>query len=249
MRLIDIREECWSIARDTGDIDDDRLWPTDEMNAYINRVYYEIARETLCIVDATTTSVVLIESTPIDYTTYTSGTLDYIWANDSDSWLYQKDVCPYLYDLDSSIIKVLEAKWTSRQWKLTHVSSVKWQSNVWWEQVIGMPTEFATDLESGKLALNFRSEEADTIRLQVARLPLSDLSNDSDTPEIKEMYHYAFFNGVLALMYAKEDSDTINEKKANDYKALFAMDKDDIKQSESKYDNRLRPNYSMGAFR
>ena len=63
------------------------------------------------------------------------------------------------------------------------------------------------------------------------------------------MYQYAFLNGVLSLMYMKEDADIINEKKASDYKTLFAKDKDDIKHAETNMDNRLRPNYSFGAFR
>lgn len=249
MRLIDIKEECWAIARDTAIDDEDKLWPSDEMDAYINRVYKEIARETLCIRDSRTTSVCLIDSSPVDYTTYDADSIDYIWANDEDSWLYQKDVCPYLYTLHSSILKIHEAKWTKRQWKLVNVSAGKWQDNVWWEQVIGLPTEFALDLESGKLAVNFRSETADTLRLQVSRMPLVDLSSDTDVPEILEAYHTFFYNGVLALMYTKEDSDSINKKKAQEYRAEYLRDIDQIKQLESKIHERLRPNHSMGAFR
>lgn len=249
MRLVDIKNECWAIARDTASIDEDRLWSSDEMDVYVNRVYKKIARETLCIRDSTTTSVCLIASDPVDYTTYTAGTLDYIWANDPEAWLYQKNVCPYLYTLHSSILKVHEVKWTSRQWKLVNVSSSKWQDNVWWEQVIGMPTEYALDLETGKLALNFRSESSDTLRLQVSRLPLKPLSTDTDVPEIKEAYHEFFYNGVLSMMYRKEDAETINMKAAEGYDLSFNKDIDSIKQLESKISERLRPNYSIGAFR
>ncbi len=249
MNLGEIKEECWAIARDTALDDEDKLWPSAEMDLYANRVYKEIARETLCILDATTVDVCQIASDPVVYTDLVAGTLDYIWANDPEAWLYQKNVCPYLYTLHPSIIKIHEVKWTKRQWKLTNVSSSKWQDNVWWEQVIGMPTEFALDLEAGKLALNFRSESSDVMRLQVSRMPLANLSSDSDVPEIKEAYHQFFFNGMLALMYSKEDVDTINEKKADSYKMNFLKDIDQIKQLETKIHERLRPNYSMGAFR
>ncbi len=122
----------------------------------------------------------------------------------------------------------------------------KWQHNVWWEQVIGMPTEYALDLESGKLALNFRSESSDVLRLVVSRMPLVALSNDSDIPEFRNAYHTSFYNGVLSMMYSKEDVDTINEKKAISYEAKYLDDIDEIKQSEIKLHQRLRPNYPMG---
>ena len=249
MNLSEIREECWSIARDTALEDDDRLWPTSEMNLYINRVYNQIARETLCLRDSTTPAVCLITTPVVDYTTYDSGTLDYIWANDSSSALYQKNICHYLYSLNTSILKIHEVKWVSGRWPLTEVSVQKWQLFQKWEQIIGTPTEYATDLEAGKLALNFRSEEANTLQLQVSRMPLESLSSDTDVPEIKLAYHDLMFNGIMAQMYSKEDADTINIKKADAYKLDYKKDIDSIKQLESKINERLRPNYAMGAFR
>lgn len=249
MNLSQIREECWALARDFALDDLDKLWPQEEMNKYINRVYYEIARRTKCIYDSTTVGVCLINSDPIDYTTYVSGTLDYIWANDPNSWIYQRNICPYLYPLHSSILEIKEVKWTTRQWKLTKVSSSKWQSNVWWEQVIGLPTEYALDLESGKIALNFRSETSDVLRLHVKRLPLVDLISDSDSPEFKVEYHLLMLNGVLAQMYSKQDADTIDEKKADYHQSLYLQDIDEIKMRESMFGSKLSPNYALQAFR
>jgi len=248
MNLLSIKEECWSIARDTALVDEDRLWPSDEMDTYVNRVYQKIARETRCITDSTS-SICLIEAPIVDHTTYEAGTIDYIWANDPASWLYQKDVCQYLYDLHPSILEILEVKWVTRPWKLVKVSSRKWQDNTWWEQVIGAPTEYATDLTNKKIALNFRSEEADTLRLQVKRLPLVGLVNDDDEPEFREAYHQLMMNGILALMYSKQDADIIDKAKSAEYENLFAIDIDTIKQQETVLERRLSPNNSMGAFR
>jgi hypothetical protein len=249
MNLGEIKAECWDHVRDTAIVDEDRLWTSDEMDRYINRIYRDIARKTLCIYDNTTIDVCTIASTPVDWTTYTPGTLDYIWANDPDNWLYHKDVAPYLYPLHKSILEVNEVKWTSRPWKLSIVSVSKWQTNPWWENVIGAPTECAFDLESRKLALNFRSEETDTIRLAVNRLPLTDLSDSDDEPEFKEDYHYLFKNGILSLMYLKQDSDTFDKDKAIAAKADYLADIDEIKQQESIAMRRLRPNEALGAFR
>lgn len=249
MTLKEIREECWDRARDVALTDADRLWPASEMRRHINRIYRYIARETRCIRDSQTTSLCMIQSAPVDYTTYVAGTKDYIWANDSNSWLYHQNVCPYIFALDPRIISVDEVKWTSRQWKLTKVSVSKWQTNPWWEQVVGMPTEYATDLSANTLVVNFRDTTTDYLSLVVRRLPLEDLNADTDVPEFRANYHDYFLNGVLWLMYSKQDSDAYNGDKASMYKAMFDKDIDEIKQSESLLDERLRPNAVMAAFR
>lgn len=249
MNLKELREECWDIAREVATNDQDRLWTTKEMNRYINRVYRRIARETKCIRDTQTTAICLIDSTPVDYTTYTPGTLDYIWANDPSAWLYQKNVCPYIYTLNPLIIDIDEIKWTTRQWKLTKVSVTKWQINPWWEQVLGLPTEFATDLTNNTIALNFRSDTADTMRLQVRRMPLTDLALDTDIPEFRTHYHDFMINGILWQMYSKQDTQTIDTAKAAEHYALFLADIDEIKQQEVILDQRIKANHSMDGFR
>jgi hypothetical protein len=77
-------------------------------------------------------------------------------------------------------------------------------------------------------------------------MPLTLLSADGDEPEFRAAYHTSFYNGVLALMYSKEDVDTINKKKAESYEEKYLTDIDEIKQSEIKIHQRLRPNYPMG---
>lgn len=250
MNLRDIREECWDIARETAVNDQDRLWSTREMNRYINRVYRYIARETKCIRDAVTPSVCQIASNVVDWTTLVPADgLDYTWATTAGSWLYQKDVAPYIYDLNPLIIQIDEIKWTNRQWKLTNVSVSKWQTNPWWEQVVGLPTEFALDYSNNVLALNFRSEEDDTMRLQVRRMPLIDLVADTDVPEFRTHYHDFMVFGVLAQMYSKQDSQAFDAVKALDFQTRFDKDVNEIKQQETIIVDRLRPNYSVQAFR
>jgi hypothetical protein len=258
MNLKELRTEAWDIARETGTTDDNRLWTTKEMNRYINRTYRNIAKETRCIRDSETTSLCLISCPVVDYTTYTPGTLDYIWANtlvdplDPTSgkyWLFHKNVCAYKYTLSPLILDIEEVKWTDRQWKLVKTSVKKWQINPWWEQVVGMPTEYALDLSNNILALNFRSEVADTLRLQVKRLPLVDLVADTDEPEYRTNYHDLMINGILWQMYSKQDTQTFDGEKAADYQLRYKQDVDEIKQQESWLDSRLRPNYSMDGFR
>lgn len=257
MTLEEIREECWDEARETATNDLDRLWTTSEMNRYINRVYRNIARETRCIRDSITPSICrIVSSVPASLAELTTrartddfAAQDLAWYNDSGSWLYQTLVAPYSFALSPLVIAVDEVKWTSKQWRLTHVSIKKWQVNPWWEQVLGMATEYATDGDNNRLFLNYRTTDTDTLKLTVRRLPLSNLSDASDTPEFKSDYHDFFKNGVLELMYRKQDSQTFDEVKAIDYHSKFLADLDEIKQSETLLDNRLRSNASLDAFR
>jgi len=249
MNLRQLREEAWDIARETATRDGDRLWPIKEMNRYINRVYRQIARETKCIRDAVTPEICRIASTVVDWTTYAPGTDDYILANDINSWIYQKNVAPYIYDLHPLILDIDEVKWSAKAWRLTKVSVSKWQVNPFWEQVMGMPTEYATDLSNNKLALNFRSDQSDTLKLIVRRLPIMDLGNDTDIPELRLHYHDFMINGILEQMYSKQDAETFDGEKAVSYGAKYLRDIDEIKQQETILDQRLKVNFSMDAFR
>jgi hypothetical protein len=247
MTLAEIREECWALACDLKE--EDRLWSKQEMDRYINRVYRKIASETRCIRDSLTPACCIIQSTPKDYTTYVQGTLDYLWANDPQSWLYQKNVAPYLFDLHKSILQIDDVKLVKKGWRLHKVSSASWEDNPYWERVIGPPTQYATDLSVGKLAVNFRDTEEDYLQLKVRRLPLEPLVGDKSVPEFRDNYHDAFFNGVLALMFSRQDSEGFDAAKSNKYANAFIQDLDDIKKKEIQLDERLRPNGSLAAFR
>lgn len=250
MNLKEIRDECWGIARDDVGIDSDKFWRKDEMNRYINRTYRKIARETKCIRDAVTPSVCLIAVAPVDYITYTPGTIDYIWANTEGDWLYHQNVAPYRFTLHDSILAIDEVKWTNNPWILRHVSVTKWQKNAYWEKVVGVPTEFATDLSNNVLALNYRYNVSDTLRLAVRRMPLASLAADEDVPEFRLQYHDFFLNGVLEQMYQKLDPEIFDKTKSTDRGRMFLEDLDEIKQQESLLNlNRIHVNNSLVAFR
>jgi hypothetical protein len=249
MNLRDIREECWDIARDFALSDADRMWPETEMNRYINRTYRYIARETQCIKDATTPAVCLLTVTPVDYTTLVAGTIDYIWANEVGNWLYHKDVTPYLISMHASILQIDEAKWMDQPYILRKVSSSKWKRMVWWERIIGpYATEYATDLQTNKIALNYRMEDEHILQLTVRRMPIADLVLDTDTPEFRTHYHDFMKNGILMQMYRKRDAETLDEAKAAEFERLFLQDVDEIKQQESQMEEHLRPNSALDAF-
>lgn len=247
MNLGEIRQECWDTAAELAG--EDMLWPEEEINRLINRVYWNIASVTKCIRDSRTPAVCLISSTPVDYTTLTEGTFDYLLANDTASWLYHQNVAPYLYPLHASILSVEEVKWLSRGFMLRKVSSHKWMELAQWEQVLGIPTEYALDLERGKLAVNYRDQVADTLKLSVRRLPLVPLQDTDDEPEFHQDYHASIIPGVLELMFAKKDSEAYDPEKSISYAGKYSYELERIKREELRWDRRLNPNQTMRAFR
>ena len=253
MNLQEIIDYCRGQARDDGTADVDRLWPDADMVRYANKVHNKIARETLCIKDSTTPAICLITLTPVDYTTYVSGTLDYIWANDSDHPLYQLNVTPYLVALNNLILEIEEIKPLAAGGFLTKAPVSNWQRNYQWEGQVFQPTEYATDLETNKIALNGRLETVETLQLVVKRLPLAAFvvaSMDTQTPDIRVNYHEFFFNGILELMYSKQDAETLDKAKAADYKEDFLDDIDEIKrQDQTVLNDSLSVNRSLSAFR
>lgn len=257
MTLSEIRAECWAIARESSTIDKDRLWTKAEMNRYINRVYNFIAKETLCIRDSMSAETCRIHvAPPADLAELTELAAtdpyyaqDLVWYNNVNSWLYQELVAPYSFALSPKVLQIDECKWTNHQWTLVKVSVTKWQKNAWWEQVRGLPIEYATDLDTNRIVLNYRMTEDDTLRLSVRRLPLVALIADGDSPEFRLDYHELMVNGVLWQMYSKQDAETIDEAKANNYFAMYMRDVDEIKQQELNLNKRLNPNSSLQAFR
>jgi len=236
MNLQEIIDDCRDQARDNGALDVDRLWPDAEMVRYANKVQNRIARETLCIKDSTTPDICILALTPVDYTTYVAGTLDYIWANDSDHPLYQLDVTPYIVPLHDRILEIEEVKLMSGLYRLGKASVKWWQHYIQWEATLSTPTEFATDLQVGSIALFGRMETADTLQLAVSRMPLAPFvvaDMDEQTPDIRVSYHDFFHNGILGYMYSKQDAETLDKAKAVDYNEQFDDDIDEIKRQEN----------------
>jgi hypothetical protein len=257
MNLKEIRDEAYAIAREVGTTDADRQWTVKEMNSYINRVYRFIARETRCIRDAVTTSVCRIPvAPPVDIAALTTLAVtdpfaadDLLEYNTVGSWMYGKLYAPRVLPLSQLILDIDEVKWKSVPWKLQKQPVAKWQSNPFWERIPGYPTEYSMDYSSGYIALNYRLDKADTLLLTVKRMPLANLVADTDIPEFRVHYHDFMINGVLEKMYSKQDVEIFSDKQVEKYAAMFRSDVDEIKQQEAIFDQRLKVNSSMDAFR
>ena len=64
----------------------------------------------------------------------------------------------------------------------------------------------------------------DTLRLEVARLPLKKMSQNGEklSPEIPEQYHMGLVDWICSMAFRKVDSDTRNDNLAVMYEQRFA---------------------------
>lgn len=76
-----------------------------------------------------------------------------------------------------------------------------------WEVRDGTPTGFALDIQQRKIVLSHKPIVAETATMVVARLPLVDLSDDSDVPEMDEQWHYDLRDFACYAALLKRDVD------------------------------------------
>lgn len=147
------------------------------------------------------------------------------------------------YRLDSRILSVERAKLDLSTVPLTLSSTPAmdgqagafprdWRVNGIWRPVLGgdwttqngTPCVCVLDQESGRWNARLAPipTVADTLRLQVFRLPLYCLDNDEDEPEIPYRLHIRLVDWMEHRAYAKKDSDTYDERRSLNAEAVFA---------------------------
>lgn len=86
-----------------------------------------------------------------------------------------------------------------------------WQADV---MPLDVPQFLITGMTTDALHLWPVPREAGEIRLTVQRLPLRDLSDGSDEPEIRREAHSALVDWMLYRVYSTEDIELYNDSKA-----------------------------------
>jgi hypothetical protein len=71
------------------------------------------------------------------------------------------------------------------------------------------------------IELNFTPDFSGTLRLGMYRLPNTQMTADTDTPEINARYHAKLLDWALHLAYLKTDSDSFDQGKADRHEAEF----------------------------
>ncbi len=148
------------------------------------------------------------------------------------------------YMLDARILSVDRAKLDSQSVPLTlssttamdlgqgarprdwRASNSNWVGGIGggWEGRQGTPTIAVLDAEGAgwKLTLSPTPTQADTLRLQVFRLPLEPLSSDTDNvPEIPARLHIRLVDWMMFRAYSKQDAEAADAATAAKHEAAF----------------------------
>lgn len=186
------------------------LWSDSEITAYLNQAVNEACIRAKLIRDSTSaiTSLVITADT----------------------------TTPTIYNVDPSIIEIHRVKLASQQQPLRRSDAETLDNGVpagWvdvvppvgpaiaqnWETQVGNPALWLE--ENSTLRLVPSSSRADTAHLTVYRLPLVPMAAKTDVPEIHAKYHFQLVDWALHLGYLKQDAETVDKVKAEEYEAIF----------------------------
>lgn len=190
------------------------LWTDAELAEFLDDAHNEAADRARLIRDSTTPEVCAVDVVP--------GTAS--------------------YQLHQSILSVERAKLDLKSTPLTLTSTAamdgqrntmprEWRTHslLWvdtgggWETQTGTPFFAVLDDEAGrwKLTLAPIPVVADTLRLQVFRLPLHCLDDSEECPEINPRLHIRLVDWMEHRAYGKKDADTFDDKRSMAALAVF----------------------------
>lgn len=176
----------------TDDATEPHLWSDDEVALYLNEAQADAAQRAKLIRDTTTPEVTQIAVT----------------ASGTD------------YPLHASVLSVERAKLASQSRPLEPITVAELDASYpGWENMVGQPKFYVED--NGRIRLVPQSPMDDTLSLTVFRLPLVEMKQDTDAPEIHAKYHYRMLDWALRCAYLKQDSETLDKGKAGEYQAMF----------------------------
>ncbi len=124
-----------------------------------------------------------------------------------------------LVQIDSKIIDIKKARMSLGSEKLDPVTVSELPMN--WESDTGTPSYYVTDYQSGAIRLYPSPIVDDDLLLTATRLPLRDMEDGEDKPEIRAEYHYALVQWMLHRAYAKQDVDIFDPNKSSRALAEF----------------------------
>jgi len=215
-------EELFRLNVDDTDTTDP-LWSDLEVYSYLDEAQKQFARMTDYFSDASTPAIVDLTVNRIDKTA------DPVVIDDTHRFA----------DLDYRVIKIRSAKLVStgeRVKPMTYEAMDREPSSINstyatiahtdWEDALGDPKHLITDVERGKVRISpmavsntpnpTAGDLLDVIRLQVYRLPLTDLIVGSTAFEIQESeYQRSLILYMKHLAYSKNDVDVFDQALAD----------------------------------
>ena len=213
MTLSEIRQKCRSLLDDEVGAASDSYWSNDDLNEYINASIEEMHERTLCVTDSITDAVCLI----------------ILVAGQRHYALHES---------------VLDIQTVQPSWKVEPLSkqSIATVSPTWLSET-GLPYSYLMDYSHRTLSLTSApaTVSGESLRLTVQRLPLVELVEDTDVPEILKQYHRRIFDGVVSKAYFKQDSEVYNPAKGNVHRVKWESSLEEIIRREA----RLKPRITI----
>ena len=198
MNLLEIRTDVrGSLDDNVGATESQQLWTDAELNGYTNEAVEVFCREIPLIIDSSTAadgdSIALCQITTED------GTQDYA--------------------LSPKVVAIRRAKISGESRPLfeTDVDVIDKQDSYWddvSENYRQTPLYYLLGKETDKFTLVRCPDDIYTVNLTVQRLPLVDLADDDNVPEINGSYHRLLLSYIRYKAYMKRDVETFSERKA-----------------------------------
>ena len=199
MNLLGIRTDIRGELDDAvGATESQQLWKDSELNGYINDTVDVFCREVPLIIDSSTAvdddAIALCQITTAD------GTQDYA--------------------LSPKVVAIRRAKISGEVRPLVETDmDLMDKDDSYWDDVSSSyrktPLYYLLGKETDKLTLIRCPDDIYTVNLTVQRLPLVDLAEDDDVPEISSAYHRLLYSYVKYKAYMKRDVETFSERKAS----------------------------------
>ena len=128
-------------------------------------------------------------------------------------------------DLDPLVIFVRRATLQSTHRPLIPavVRSMDEELPGWENAQASVPTRFIPDWQTGYLRLYPPSRSADTIKLTVVRLPVRQMVEEDDEPEIRRQFHAYLLDWAKHRAYNIPDSDFFDAKKSDYHLSVFTQ--------------------------
>lgn len=182
---------------DMGDASAPYLWSDEDIVRYLNDAVNEAATRAFLIEDSTSAacSITLVPSQAS-------------------------------YALNASVISVKRVTFSGKPLTVSSVEDMD-DTDAGWEAKTGtQPQKFIVNGAVTEIRVYPTPTEAGTLALTVYRTPLEALSADDDTgtPEIKTVYHERLKNWMYRCALLKDDAETFDRARANDYEARFTAD-------------------------
>ena len=137
------------------------------------------------------------------------------------------------YSIDPRIIKIKSVRLKTTGKRLTEVAS----EDVWDElssnRTEGLPSSYFVDEATGKINLFpipttvSGLEDIEFIAYREEMIPLSWLDDMEGTPEINPRYHIPLLNYAAYLAYLKDEANSLDPQRAQQFLSLFVQDFDD----------------------